>query len=100
MHGEAIAIGMIAESHLSHKRGLLTTEELNTISALILHYYMLPAIDSEATPGILTLIKQDKKNEQDTTQFTLLQGIGNYSINNAVEEGLIVESLNYYNSLL
>ncbi len=100
LHGEAVAIGMIAESYLSHKKGLLLVEELTSATQLILYYFNLPAIDTEAIPGILTLIKQDKKTEQHTTQFTLLHGIGNYAVNNAVEEGLIVESLYYYNSLL
>jgi len=100
LHGEAIAIGMLAESFISLKKDLLANYELSKIQSVIFSYFNLPRIEFTALPEIKTLIKQDKKNEQDTTQFTLLQGIGNYSINIAVEEELIIESINYYNSLL
>ena len=100
LHGEAVAAGMLAESFLSFKKELLTRQELTDIEDLILHYYKLPALESTEANTILRLIKQDKKNERNTAQFTLLQHIGNYSINQPVEEGQIIESLNYYNSLL
>jgi 3-dehydroquinate synthase len=100
LHGEAVAVGMIAESYISFKKGLLTIDELHRITEVILRYFKLPVIASAANGKITELIRHDKKNEKDTVQFTLLQGIGNYSINNAVEEELIKESLNYYNSLL
>lgn len=100
LHGEAVAVGLITESYLSFKKGLLTNDELTRINDVVLKYFNLPHIEAPAQAEILMLIKQDKKNEKHTTQFTLLQGIGNCSINNAIEEGLISESLNYYNSLL
>lgn len=99
LHGEAVAAGMITESYLSFKKGYLNKEELAQIQNTLLTHFTLPIIETEAMAHILALIKQDKKNEKDTTRFTLLQGIGNYSINNTVEEGLLLESLNYYNSL-
>ena len=100
LHGEAVAAGMLAESYLSFKKDLLTMEELKGIEHLILHYYKLPALEPTEATTIFRLIKQDKKNERNSAQFALLQHIGNYSVNQAVEEGLIIESLNYYNSLL
>jgi 3-dehydroquinate synthase len=100
LHGEAVALGMITESYISLKQGLLPAGELNDIATLILSYFNLPAIKPDWSTEISTLIKQDKKNEQGIALFTLLQGIGKYSINNAIEESLIIESLNYYNSLL
>jgi len=99
LHGEAIAIGMLAESYISMKKGLLSEEELKRTATLIQNYFVLPPIDIEAQNDVLTLIKQDKKNTNNSLQFTLLQGIGNYSINNIVEEGLIIDSLHYHNSL-
>ena len=100
LHGEAIAIGLITESYLSVKKTLLTEAQLIKIQQVILNYFKLPFIEIEFQKAIVELIKQDKKNEHNFTRFTLLQSIGNYSINNAVTEELIIESLNYYNSLL
>jgi 3-dehydroquinate synthase len=100
LHGEAIAAGIITESYISLKKGFLATEEQTKINEVILKYFKLPPIEVTAHAEILKLVKQDKKNENDVTQFTLLNGTGNYCINNTVEEELIKESLNYYNSLL
>ncbi len=73
---------------------------MHLINEVILRYFKLPLIASAAYVKITELIQQDKKNEKGAVQFTLLKGIGNYSINNNVEKELIKESLNYYNSLL
>ncbi len=100
LHGEAIAAGMITESFISLKKELLTLAELEQISKVILNYFDLPVIETDAQNKIAELIKQDKKNERKTPQFTLLSGIGNYAINITVEEETITESFNYYNSLL
>ncbi len=100
LHGEAIAVGMLTESYISMKMGLLEQAELKQIEAVIQNYFVLPHLDAEARNDVLRLVKQDKKNVKHKLQFTLLQGIGNYSINNTVEEGLMTESLTYYNSLL
>lgn len=100
LHGEAVAIGMITESYLSVNKNLLSEEESGRVQKVILKYFNLPRIDTARQTEIMLRIKQDKKNENDTTRFTLLHGIGNYSINNAVEDRLISASLNYYNSLL
>lgn len=97
LHGEAVAIGLICESYLSQKLGFLTSEDLSAVTLVVLHYFKLPAIPENSFANLLELIKQDKKNSLGKNRFTLLQGIGNYSINNSVEETVIIESLKYYN---
>jgi len=44
LHGEAVATGMIAESFLSMKKGILSVEELEQITEVILHYFDLPIL--------------------------------------------------------
>lgn len=100
LHGEAVAAGMICESFLSEKLNLITAIELVSISKLLPHYFKLPSIPKSSFDEILELMKQDKKNKANQFQFTLLKGIGNYSINNSVEENVLVESLNYYNHIV
>jgi 3-dehydroquinate synthase len=97
LHGEAIAVGMIAESFISTKLGKLSADDLESIAKLLLSYFKLPAISDEAVIEILKLMKQDKKNEAGHYQFTLLEGIGNFSINNTVQDGLIMDAFKYYN---
>lgn len=96
LHGEAVAIGMICESYISQKKNLLSSEDLQEISEFIFSNFALPKI--EKTAHILEFVKHDKKNT-DTLNFALLNGIGNFKIDVAVEEELIISSLNYYNGL-
>lgn len=100
LHGEAVAIGMLTEGFISLNKKLVTEKELKMIVELITHYFDLPLIPKPAYKEILQLIKQDKKNKGLNLQLTLLKGIGNYSINNSVEEAIIAEAIDYYNTVL
>lgn len=100
LHGEAVAVGLITEAFISNQKGLLNKEQLRGVAELVLHYFKLPYLPPQQFSDIINLLKQDKKNEGGETKFTLLNSIGNYSINNSVQDDLIIQSLNYYNNLL
>jgi 3-dehydroquinate synthase len=99
LHGEAVAIGTICESYISHLTGTISTNELADIDKVILHYFKLPAIPITAINDIMKMMLQDKKNEQGKIKFTLLNGIGNYNFDIIVDDDVIARSLQYYNSL-
>jgi 3-dehydroquinate synthase len=100
LHGEAVAVGMIVESYISASLSLLNEDELALITKTILRYYKLPYIAEQQHAEILKLIGNDKKNSGKHNRFSLLNGIGNFSIDNNVEEALIIEALKYYNAKL
>jgi 3-dehydroquinate synthase len=100
LHGEAVAIGLITESFISLQKNQLSEEELGIITEMVIRFFTLPVIPEEDFNLIIDLLKQDKKSISGYNQFTLLKGIGNYSINNFVEEELIRQSLTFYNKLL
>ena len=77
LHGEAIALGMIAESELSYQRNLITKEELEQIKTLLYHFYGNSKIEKNDITNIAKLTLQDKKNENGEIQTCLLSGIGN-----------------------
>ena len=64
LHGEAIAIGMICESYLSHKINKLKAEELAQITQFIINRYKSVKIDTKEMSRLIELMKQDKKNEK------------------------------------
>ncbi|HWB65065.1 MAG TPA: hypothetical protein VG603_16215, partial [Chitinophagales bacterium] len=99
LHGEAVAIGVLAEGFISKKLTGLQNDELEKMAAAIGKYYTLPVVPPNDFGKVLDYISQDKKNAGGGNNFTLLKSIGNYCINNNVEEGLITDSLKYYNSL-
>ncbi|MDC0231037.1 3-dehydroquinate synthase [Aureispira] len=99
LHGEAVALGMVAETYLSYKVLGLPEEELEIISNYIITLfpkYNLKILDRNE---VLNLIYQDKKNEQGQVCFTLLEQVGKFKINVNVDDALILEALDYYNNL-
>ncbi len=99
-HGEAIAIGMICESYISNKQHELSDGNLATITSTIADFYKSYPLNESDFHMLIELMKNDKKNEKNEIIFTLLVDIGDATINQEVNVDLILESLNYYNSLI
>ncbi len=95
LHGEAVAAGMLAESWLSTKLSGLTEGELEQISNYIRSVYTFPILSTNAYENLIQLMKNDKKNRGDEINCTLLNSIGESSINHKVEEQLICQALDY-----
>lgn len=96
LHGEAVAIGIICESHISFQKGLISAIELSEISTYIRSYFRLPDVPFFAYSHIFELMKQDKKNHNQLILCVLLKGIGQVLIGQAISFDNFVESLNYY----
>ena len=99
LHGEAIAIGMICESYISHSESSLSDFELNKVTKTIKSIFKLPLI-TDNNEVLISLMLQDKKNEDQNINFTLLKSIGSSSVNHYVSKGKIIESLDYYRKLI
>jgi 3-dehydroquinate synthase len=99
-HGEAVAIGMICEAYLSKTQLDLSTRELRELGDFISKYFTKYSLRTILSPELISLMRQDKKNEHpDEINFTLLKKIGKGSINHICTESQIMASLNYYDSL-
>jgi 3-dehydroquinate synthase len=99
LHGEAIAVGMIAEAYLSKKLCGLPTSELNTITEFLHFVFDKIEIPAEDLGNITQLCFQDKKNEGKVINCSLLRRIGACDYNIPVSSEDIIESLNFYNEL-
>lgn len=99
LHGEAIAIGMICESYISHKVTGLSHEALDEISQTIRLLYNDHPIDVSNSHRFIELMGNDKKNKGSEINFTLLAGIGKGVIDQTVSTDLILASFEYYASL-
>ena len=98
LHGEAIAIGMILESYIAFQKGMLNYLEFEQIKNTLQSIYDFVPFTSEDIDAIIELLIHDKKNEYGLIQFALINGIGNISINQSVENNLILEAFEDYNS--
>ncbi len=99
LHGEAIAIGMICEGYLSHKKFNLSADELNIINKTFLSIYGKFSFSESDFGPILDLCLQDKKNEGSVLMFSLLKKIGDCSYNIPVSRDEIKEAILYYQNL-
>ncbi|NRB53838.1 MAG: 3-dehydroquinate synthase [Saprospiraceae bacterium] len=100
LHGEAIAIGMICESWLSHKIVGLPKEELAEITNFFLHIYDSYDLSHLPYEKLIQLMANDKKNIGKAINFSLLPKAGSVEINQTCAPSLIMESLDYYQSQL
>ncbi|WP_411767473.1 3-dehydroquinate synthase [Winogradskyella sp. A3E31] len=99
LHGEAIAIGMILETHLSTKYCGFSKDDLNTISATFLKTFKKVTIENKDFDPIVDLMKYDKKNSHGKVKFVLLNNIGNPEVDCEVSNSDIFEAFKYYNAL-
>ncbi|MEO0469663.1 MAG: 3-dehydroquinate synthase [Bacteroidota bacterium] len=96
LHGEAIAVGMAAETWISYKRGLLQGAEMDEILAYLFDHYGKAELPQEKFKMIARLARNDKKNEGDQILCTLLSAIGSFEVNQAISEEEIVDALEFY----
>jgi 3-dehydroquinate synthase len=96
-HGEAIAIGMIAEAFIAWKKNLLTEAELNQITEYLRQTYSGVVLPADRR-GILELMSQDKKNRGNKILMALTEGIGHAKWDVEVSLDEIGASLDYYQS--
>jgi 3-dehydroquinate synthase len=98
LHGEAIAIGMTAEAHISFQKGMIEKGSLEQIA-----FYLSDVFGKKKDlPGndiVLSWVAQDKKNKGNKTLMALLESIGHAVWDVEVTEVEIGNSLDYYRSL-
>jgi 3-dehydroquinate synthase len=96
LHGEAIAIGMILESHISYQSNLISKEDFAEIKYIITDVFEKIQFNEFDIQNIMNLLVFDKKNEFGNVQFTLLNKIGESKINQIVDESLILLAFEDY----
>jgi len=96
LHGEAIAAGMICETHLSGKYCNLPESSVKSIEDYILETFGRILISEDDIEEIILLCLQDKKNEKGVINFSLLKEIGKSVFNVGVEQNEIRKVLQLY----
>ncbi len=98
LHGEAIAVGMILESHIAKSKNLLSETDYLEIKKTIGAIYEPIVFTENDIEPILNLLIHDKKNEFGTIQFALINGIGKAIINQETDNELIKLAFDDYKS--
>jgi 3-dehydroquinate synthase len=98
-HGEAVAIGLVAEARIAARAGLFSPREAERITALLVRLGLPTTIPGGMTPAaILDVARRDKKSRQGRIAYALPARIGamaniegDYGI--AVGDALAAEAL-------
>ena len=76
-HGEAVAVGMVAEAKISELMGHISEKDMATIESAIARVGLPTRYTSKASlVSIMKLVRADKKSVSGKVKWTLLKGIG------------------------
>ncbi len=94
MHGECVALGIIAASYISYRRGYIETEDFYEIRDMFLPFNLPLSLSDEADPEeILKLTKLDKKMDKGHIRFILLEKTGKAYIDTTVTDEELLDGI-------
>lgn len=88
LHGEAVAWGMIAATHIAVSTGKLDSVTAGRITNAVIGFGRLPVMKIQ-TAGILKRLRSDKKTRRGVVHFILPREIGKVEIVSDVPEAVI-----------
>ncbi len=92
-HGYAVAYGMIIESILSEEYTGLDEKQSLEIREVLKSIYGSLNFTKDDVPQLVEFMMSDKKNDNVLINFTLLEKIGKYSINNYISADKLSKAL-------
>lgn len=93
LHGECIALGMVAAAYISWKHNWLSMEEYYEVRDMFVPFNLPISIDSIDPEEILRLTKADKKMESGQIKFVLLKKVGKAVIDRTVTDEDILNAV-------
>ncbi|MFC1592967.1 3-dehydroquinate synthase [Candidatus Omnitrophota bacterium] len=97
VHGEAVALGMLAAGRISNKMGILDGNELLRLTKLIKRAGLPSEIPSLEVGEIIQAMRYDKKVCHDKIRFVLLKSIGSTFITDEVSPSIVEQVLVSFN---
>ena len=84
-HGQAVAIGMVAEAKIAASMGIFEKDELSILETLLVDAGLPTEVPDMDSDMILEAIKHDKKNADGKTRFALPKGIGDFYLTDQID---------------
>jgi 3-dehydroquinate synthase len=95
LHGDAVAIGMVAEGYLSHKKCGLPMEEFRKMDAFLRATHHADIFKPHDIPQLIEQMYHDKKNAGGTIRFSLIRMPGVAVVDVVCTEAEIAEALQF-----
>ena len=93
LHGECIALGMVAAAFISWKRESISMEEYYEVRDMFVPFHLPISIDGIDPEEILTLTKSDKKMDGGQIKFVLLKKVGKAYVDRTVTDEEILQAV-------
>lgn len=95
LHGECVALGIVAAAHISFKRGNLSKDDLESIEQLLCVYGLPVRFKELNNESIINNCSHDKKKDGNVIKFILLSSCGSCYITTDVTKEEIGGAINY-----
>jgi 3-dehydroquinate synthase len=92
LHGEAVAYGMRAATHLAHRAGYLAGADRDEILRAITMYGPIPSLEGISAANLVARLARDKKTVHGRIHFVLPVRIGEVKIVSGLDEALVLEA--------
>jgi len=92
LHGEAVAFGMRAVTHLSALNGMLPSTEAARMIAAIDAYGRIPALEGIRAEALVARLGSDKKTIQGKVHFVLAEAVGKVVVRSGIDPELVREA--------
>lgn len=92
-HGRAVAVGMVVESRIASKMGLLSAADGDAIAAFIIRHFGEPGLSWMNPDRLMHILRLDKKNSGASIRMSLPECIGSCRTGLEVSEELILSVL-------
>ena len=96
LHGYAVAWGIICELYLSHNKVGFPKDKMRQTIQFIKENYGVFLFDCKQYETLYSYMLHDKKNKSGVINFTLLNNIGEISINQTADKETIFEMFDFY----
>lgn len=93
LHGQCVAVGLVAAAAISKNRGLLSEEEFSQIKQGCQNFHLPVTAKEISAEDIIRATKKDKKMEHGQIKFILMNGIGNSFIDKTVTDTELLEGI-------
>ena len=93
LHGECVAIGMVAASYLSYLRNMITEAQYRTICEMIQQMQLPTTVEGLTKEDIIRVSKNDKKMNAGQIRFILLDDLGNAVMTDDVTDEELSQAL-------
>ncbi|WP_317367110.1 3-dehydroquinate synthase [uncultured Tyzzerella sp.] len=94
LHGQGVAIGIIASMYISYKKGYILKEDIEKAKE-ILKYFNIYSFKSFNIQNIYNNMVYDKKNDNKQIKIIMLKKIGQAFATNKVSQQTILDAIKY-----